>query len=325
MITQIHFNPDGVYNGQPSWISDDSIYKIIWDNSVNKWKLSGGTLGYSIYNSTPTYPPLSGWYILGGSGSVETYEGSCESLDPINLRFTVNQPSCLCDGMITFNVNGDNPPFLYSINGGITYSNSPIFTDLCSGTYSLKVQDSLFNIVSDTAIVNSLQPIVQYQVVYNTTSTILVNTSTTKTVQEVTTISVNPPLPPGVTITFNFNHLNSFDRSPNSGSGILTTNTILEKNSVPIVVSLVNNTTTTTFNNLPGCQNQTKYVDIIDEQWNNLTIQNGDNYIVNTITTVQQHCFDPCCFAESSETYYLQTINISGCECCQIYTTSLYE
>ncbi len=325
MITQIHFNPDGDYNGKSSWISDDSVYKIIWDISVNKWKLSGGTLGFSVYNSTPIYPPFTGWYILGGSGDVTVYEGGCNVSESLDFTFSVNQLGCECDGNITFNANGGTPPYLYSVDGGVTYSNSPIFLNLCGGIYSLKVQDSLLDVVSDTTTLNSIQPIVTYEVKQTTTSNVLVNNSTTKTVQYVTTLSVNPPLPVGVSITFNFSHLNGFQRSPSVGSGILTTNTILEKNSSPIIVTNSNNTTTTSTNSLPGCESNFEYNDILDEEWNNLTIQSGDSYIINTVTTVQQYCFNSCCYAKSSDTYYVESVSISGCDCCDIQSKSLYE
>jgi len=325
MITQIHFNPDGEYNGKSSWISDDSVYKIIWDTSVSKWKLSGGTLGFSVYNSTPTYPPFTGWYILGGSGDVTVYEGTCNPTESLRFTYSVNQPGCVCDGTITFYPTGDNFPFLYSIDGGVTYSNSPIFTDLCSGVYSLKVQDSLFNVVSDTTQLNPLQPIVSYSITTNTTSSVLVNTSVTKTVQNITTISVNPPLPAGVSITFNLTHLNGFRRSPIPGSGLLTTNTILEKNSVPVIVTSTNNSAITSFNTLPGCESEIEYYDVLDESWAGLTIQSGDNYIINTITTVQQHCMDACCYAESSDSYQVQSVSISGCDCCNLQSIGSYE
>jgi hypothetical protein len=325
MLTQIHFNPDGSYNGKSSWISDDSVYKIIWDTSVNKWKLSGGTLGFSVYNSTPTYPPFTGWYILGGSGDVTVYEGVCNPSQPLDFTFSVNQPGCVCDGNITFNVNGDNPPYQYSIDGGITYSSSPIFLNLCSGIYSLKVMDSLLDVVSDTAILNPLQVTTIYEVKLTTTSNVLVNNSTTKTVQYVTTLSVNPPLPIGVIITFNFSHLNGFQRSPSVGSGVLTTNTILEKNGSPIIATTSNNTTTTSINLLPGCESNVEYNNILDEEWNNITIQSGDNYVINTVTTVQQHCVDSCCYAKSSDTYNVESVGISGCDCCNIQSKTLYE
>ena len=38
-----HFNPDGAYNGKNSWLSDDLSVKIIWDTTLNAWKLSGDT------------------------------------------------------------------------------------------------------------------------------------------------------------------------------------------------------------------------------------------------------------------------------------------
>lgn len=347
MITQIHFNPDGSYNGKSSWISDDLIYKIIWDTSVNKWKLSGGTLGFSVYNSTPTYPPFTGWYILGGSGDVTVYEGVCNVSEPLEFTFSVNQPGCECDANITFNPNGGTPPYLYSIDGGITYSNSPIFLNLCGGIYSLKVKDSLLETASDTTTLNSIQPIVTYEIKQTTTSNVLVNNSTTKTVQYITTISVIPPLPIGVSITFKFSHINGFQRTPNPVSGILTTNTILNKNGNPLGLTSSNTTTTSTNNSSPGCQSNLVYTDILDEEWDNLIIQSGDNYVINTVTTVQQNCNSVyslsldnlqdvgysygkkgsvnCCNSSASETYYVTSKGITGCDCCNIQLKSLYE
>ncbi len=47
------------------------------------------------------------------------------------------------DGKIIANVFGGWAPFVYSIDNGVTFQNSPIFSNLISGTYPITVRDSL--------------------------------------------------------------------------------------------------------------------------------------------------------------------------------------
>lgn len=135
---------------------------IYWDNVISQWKVSASTpTTYVITNSNPTYPPIyGGWFIIGGTGSVIVYEGPCneglisemkfsesspfsiEKPQPLVITTTKNQTICGCDGGITVSTKGGTPPYSYSINGGLTFRNIPIFTNLCSGTYNLIVSDS---------------------------------------------------------------------------------------------------------------------------------------------------------------------------------------
>jgi hypothetical protein len=130
---QIHFNQNGEdSNGYTQWVSDDYTYSINWDTSLSKWKLNGGDLTYLMYSSLPSsVPPLNSWYILGANGTVIVNEGVCNPLGVNSLTFSVNQPICTCDGNLMISASGGYPPYLYSIDNGITYYNSPTFNNLC--------------------------------------------------------------------------------------------------------------------------------------------------------------------------------------------------
>ncbi|GGH42991.1 chromophore lyase [Mangrovimonas yunxiaonensis] len=69
--------------------------------------------------------------------------------------FTVTQTNIACadneNGTITINVtNANGNTLLYSIDGGVTFTNSPVFTNLPEGTYTVVVQYSLGTSVCET-------------------------------------------------------------------------------------------------------------------------------------------------------------------------------
>lgn len=324
---QIHFNPNGVdSNGYNQWISDDYVYSINWDISLNRWKFNGGNLSYSMYSSLPSsVPPLNSWYILGANGTVIVNEGVCNPLGVNSLTFSVNQPICTCDGNIMITASGGYPPYQYSIDNGITYFNSPIFTNLCSGIYSVKVVDLSGNTNSNNITLNEPAPQTLYSLKLTTTSTNPVNNNTTLTNQYTTTVSVIPELPNGVTISFNIYHNNQFYYSPNSSTATLTTNTILSKNNISIPVSITGNTTTNpNYNPIQGCQNLTNYLEFYTESWNTITFTNSDSIILNTTTTITQNePLTSCTYTSSQDSFSIGNASISGCGCCRVEIISV--
>ena len=150
----IHFIPDGFYDGYPTWISDDSLYSIIWDTVNNRWVLVDNVNNLTVINNNPSYPPLSGWQILGKDGSVGAYEGECGNLDNLGLTTSINYKGCdySCLNSITITGGGGVPPYQYSIDGGVTWVSSPIFQGICNGLYSPQIKDSLGTIVASNNI-----------------------------------------------------------------------------------------------------------------------------------------------------------------------------
>ena len=324
---QIHFNPNGLDdNGYNQWVSDDYVYSINWDTSLSKWNLNGGNLTYLVFSSLPSsVPPLNSWYILGANGTVIANEGVCNPLGINSLTFSVNQPICTCDGNIMITASGGYPPYLYSIDNGITYFNSPIFTNLCSGIYSVKVVDLSGNTNSNNITLNEPAPSTLYSVKLTTTSTNPINNNTTLTNQYTTTVSVIPELPNGVTISFNIYHNNQFYYSPSASTATLTTNTVLSKNNISIPVSITGNTTTNpNYNPIQGCQNLTNYLEFYTESWNTITFTNSDSIILNTTTTITQNePLTSCTYTSSQDSFSIGNASISGCGCCRVEIISV--
>lgn len=64
---------------------------------------------------------------------------------PVLSSFTSVNPTCYngCDASITFGVTtgGNNGPYTYSIDNGVTFQVSPFFINLCEGNYTLIAKD----------------------------------------------------------------------------------------------------------------------------------------------------------------------------------------
>ena len=329
----IQFNPNGFdTNGKHKWISDDEVYQIVWSGSpLNQWVLQtwpclGSTCPIITQSAPATYPPLTNWDIYGLDGTVTVNSGDCTTYlyeKKSNVPYTVNQPNCGCDGNIiinTQNLNG-TPPYTYSINNGSTYSNTPFFNNLCTGIYNIVALDSNSVVYGNTATLNAPVPPTTYNISLNTTVNTTTNTTYILTKEYTTTISVTPPLPNGVSITFDLIHNNNFKSSPNENTSTLVTNTTITKNSSTIVYNSSGDTTGTTVNTTPSCQDLTVYQTGLTENWVSLTMNNTDSIIINTSTSVTKSEYNLCTVGESTDTYSLLNAIINGCDCCNIIIT----
>jgi len=250
-FTQITFNPNGLYLGYQSWISQDSVHKLYWDQTITSWKLSGSTM--NIISPDPSYPPLNGWQLLGDFGVVSEPDG-----DAIN-EFGASE--------LTFRIH------------------------------------------------------------------------------------VTPPLPPGVTITFDVVLSNNFSRTPFAGSATNNLNYQLTKSSVIIPVSstnVVNNTTPSPFT---WCSQYMNYNTLTTKKWSNLTIQGSESYVLTAGSIISPNCgyveegsdvalyetrFNTddsikfgidleddtstyrCCTSRLDLDALTENIRISGCDCCKV-------
>jgi hypothetical protein len=325
-IPSQHFIPNGIFNGYPSWISDTTPVPsppitITWD--VNKWRINNfNPAGNTVvsYNESDSNPPLN-WEPIGGSPLEITGEiGDCYYTYIRNFNKSINDPTCLCDGSIVFNVtdNLDNPPFSYSIDNGVTYSSSPIFTNLCSGIYSLVVLDSLGNTYFSTETIKSAKQVTTYTISLSTTKTIPVNNNISVVNDYETTVVVTPPLPNGATITFDLIHTNSFYSSPTSGTSILTTGTILYKNLSATTINSTVTGNTLSVNTAAGCQTDYVYQSNISDSWNSLTLSNTDTITISTTSRVDKTTTGKCVVGYSNDTLSIINAVISGCNCCSI-------
>lgn len=238
----------------------------------------------------------------------------------LSLKLDKNETICGCDGNIILKGYDGTPPYSYSIDGGLTYKSSPIFTNLCSGNYSVSIMDSTGGTYSDTIILNAPKIPVTYSVRLNTSNVITTNTPTQLTKIYTTNVVVNPELPQGAMILIDFNHLNIHKTSPNSGSSTNTTSTILYKNSSPISYNYSSTTSSTTLNTIAGCQLNNGYINSYFENWSTLSIVSGDTIQVLTTTTLNKNENIDCYVGESTESYYITNLKLTGCSCCSVIT-----
>ena len=319
----IHFNPNGTdIGGFQKWISDDSVYQIVWNTSLNRWKVIGGSLGYDVLSSS-SYPPLSGWYLVGSQGTVVANEGDCIPLTSLpTFLSSINQPSCQCDGTITITPSNGTPPYQFSIDNGVTFGNSGLFNGLCPGTYNLQIKDSLNNLSANQTIIldNFIAP-TTYTISLLTTSNVTTNTTTTLTTQYTTTVNVTPALPVGTTITFDLYHVNTAQISPNLNSGSVINNSILTKNSTVISPTSqpVNTYVIPNGNTIDGCQMENVYVTEKTDNWVSVSVTNGDVMVINTTTTVNTPLSrDKCVSDTGTDVFSMTNAVIGGCDCCNL-------
>jgi hypothetical protein len=236
----------------------------------------------------------------------------------INIFANKNETLCGCDGSISIYVNGDNPPFTYSIDGGITYKNSPLFTNLCSGLYSIIVKDSLGLTKNSLLTLKEPSPQVTYTVSLNTSSVVTTNNGIIFTKTYTTNFSVNPPLPNGVYITLDLYHTNTFNTGPNDNSAILNTNSGLFLNSILQPISSTGVTTGTTINIYPGCQSNIVYATSTNDVWSSIVLTSSNDYSLVTTTSVTKNENIACYVGDSNDKFFVSNLRINGCGCCNI-------
>jgi hypothetical protein len=351
-----HFNPDGFYGGKNSWLSDDSTIKIIWDTTLNAWKLSGTTLGTTqVINTNPAYPPINGnWSVLGQSYNVAANSGLCVAVDALSSVVNKNDPKCKCDGSINVAATGGVPPYQYSYNNGVTYLSGPIMSNLCGGDFYVIVKDSVGTTVTKMITLSQVIPKKEYVLTLDYESDVLTGVNTWESTY---VLIVEPPLPSGVEITFEMNLSNRFVRTPYDKSAIATFEPQVIKNTQ--IIDGINNEPleSTIPNSVAGCQSFLRYITDYDTIYSGLKIKSGDVYTIKTVRNYVLNCnyvppaqlalngfgdeLGPLSYGMTSANLYAKSccnavfnarpsnvanLSISGCDCCSVTSgKSLYE
>jgi hypothetical protein len=321
--TFLHFSPSVLVNGYPSWVEDyftsNGSITVTYNGSL--WIVNGFVTDPKKITSSDVStanPPSLNWVEIGGSDTVTYNLGSCQSSQRKSFPVSVNQPTCLCDGSIIFNSNLDNPPFSYSIDNGVTYTSSPIFTNLCSGIYNLFITNSIGDVFSKSITMNKPQLSTTYLLSLSTTKTTPVSNEVSLVDSYVTTVNITPPLPNGTTVTFDLIHNNSFYSGPLSGTSILTTGTVLTKSGNTIAINSTVTGNSQSVNTTPGCQSNVIYQSDINEVWNSITLTNLDTITISTTSRVDKTTTGLCVVGYSNDTYSISNATINGCDCCSL-------
>lgn len=326
--------------GNPQWIANNTIddCQVLYNPQISQWYLtcpinfgipgSSGAGQLFSTDSLSSNPPIMEWFPLGVIlQTLIVSSGTCVESIAFLLDTSVSQPSCICDGQITLNPSGGQPPYEYSINNGVTYENSNIYTNLCPGIYSVSVKDSLDNTINDSITINPLLPQTSYSVNLATTVQVIANNVNTYHRLFTTTLSVTPPLPVGVTIYADIVHTGIWANSRKPGYSNLVRTVDLTKNNTSIIGS-----NTLSGSLLPGSAECTVGPNTIQYQtitntWSSVGIGNGDSIIIETDSnlTFSDPSTSACDFGTDSNSFEISNLRIEGCDCCTVVNNNFIE
>jgi hypothetical protein len=240
----IQFTPTVSQNGKPTWIANYDDYNnitIIWIPQNSRWEVQNWQFTTGIPVSTnQSNIPDSSWSMAGGQqAQISVTQGDCPAYVPLTTSVQVQNSSCSgtqnCNGSISLSTSNGLAPYSYSINNGLTFQTSNLFTSLCPNTYTVITKDSSGSQLSNIVTVGYNSLPVNY-----TVSVVLDNTLNISDATEIANwrVVVNPPIPVGTTISFDLNiNVNKQIKGPFSvngagDTGIITDNTNVYKNGV---------------------------------------------------------------------------------------------
>ncbi len=149
-------------------VGSDAVTCADGTNNPSEICVSGGVLGYDVTTSTGTIMPqaistCSGGFIAfapTGTSDITVFAtdavGATVAITvqvvPAPL-FTVG--GTLLDGTLTVTISGGTAPFSYSIDGGVTTQNDPVFTGLDGTDYTVTVTDAFGCSVDQVFMISS--------------------------------------------------------------------------------------------------------------------------------------------------------------------------
>ncbi|MBK7409634.1 MAG: gliding motility-associated C-terminal domain-containing protein [Saprospirales bacterium] len=139
--------PGGQLNCFQSSISLNGNGSLPSGQLAFEWSSTNGILGGNANSATPM-ALVGGTYIL----TVTNLQNGCTDTDMVTITSTVlenllvsfTEPECHGDPAIISvdNVDGGTQPYLYSVDGGASFSSQSLFTNLPAGGYNVVVQDT---------------------------------------------------------------------------------------------------------------------------------------------------------------------------------------
>jgi hypothetical protein len=211
---------------------------------------------------------------------------------------------------------------VYSINNGFTYQTSSIFNNLCPGTYTIITNDAINSRNSQTITVGFDGQPITYQLSLsantNAAQTVTTNNYSSKTTY--LEAVVTPPLPVGITVSFNLN-LSSVKIYNGPGVGVINDNTIITQGGIiktPSTPSLISQT-----GDRPDCNPESQLV-VNEADTYTLSITNNSKVLITNTSVLQitdgEAGDQSNCLTNLNQTIYTQfTIpSIQGDNCCSV-------
>ena len=147
------------------------------------------------------------------------------------------------------------------------------------------------------------------------------NTSSLLNRTYLTTLSVTPPLPVGVTITIDLQHLGVWKNSRKPGFSTLNRTFQLSKNGsvIPFLGNIIGSIEQPQAQCQANPPTVTVQVETPTNEWSNITITNGDVIIIETDSILTFGSTNsPCDFGTDVNTFEIGDVSISGCDCCRV-------
>ena len=331
----LQFVGNGSANGKTTWTNNGN-YNITWSSSRNRWEILGSDnstpfspVGGGVFASTTTslYPD-AGWGLVGGTQtySATVTQGTCPSTIPLQVSLTSENSSCNtntnCNGSITVDASYGIAPYIYSINGGATYQTASIFTNLCPGTYTIITSDATNSKNTQTISVGFDSQPITYQLSLsantNAAQTISIdNYNSNTTYLEAV---VTPPLPIGLTVTFDLT-ISSVKTYNGPGTGIITDTIVITQGGVtktPTTTSSLSQT-----NDRPNCNPESQVV-VTEADTYSLSMNNISKVLITDTSILQitngETGQQSNCLTNLNQVIYGQfTIpSIQGGSCCSV-------
>jgi len=322
-IVPIQFTSGSIQNGKPSWSSVGG-YFIVWNVTLQQWEIQNYTVfGGKLVSKTTSTPPLSGWFVQGGTSSptVAMTLGTCPSYAPLNTTIQKTDSDCSNNGSIVIATCGGQTPYQYSIDGGSTFKTSNIFNNLAPQTYNVIVKDSLGNTSTSTTTISSTGGATSYTISVSNYNSTTINAGY---IRSQWSVNVVPPIPQGTQISFKLN-VNSTQVVNGPGSG--TTSSLTNVYSGGTLITATSSDSNTSINTTPNCSPETTTLTDINDVYD-VTI--GYGYGISGVTFSTLNITSGVTSTNGCVTTLVQNISvfassglISGCNCCTINTDSL--
>lgn len=328
---QTTFVQNGTRNGKPRWTASNS-QNIVWVGT--RWEIVGPDLvtpvnpaGGGIFaSSSIQLPPLGGWQLFGGlqTYTINVTSGTCPSVIPLQVSTEKQNATCNeqtnCNGSITVNARFGQPPYEYSINNGVSYQTSNIFTNLCPNTYNVRTRDSLNNVDNQQVQIVSEGNPQTYQISVVTQPELTTEVSTNSIATKTTYFYLTsvPPIPPGVSVQF-YLTTSSTKTFNGPGTGTCVDNIVILQNGFPETTASVDVDTFEGFR--PNCNPESQRIDTETDQYylelSSTSTVSGSTTSILTITDGQVG-EQSNCTTNLQQTISLQItdVSIKGCNCC---------
>ena len=317
----------GVMNNHSYWYSSMNDLTIQYNQDAGYWEILNieTIINAKLRNTINLETPIGNWSIVGlvPSGSAIVTSGICSTYPPISLRTKVANNTCpkKCNGVIFSSAIGDNKPYKFSIDNGVTYTSNPIFNNLCEGEYNIRVSGQTGSVTSEFVTVSANDSSQIYSLSLETISTPILPNNTNQSFWK---LNISPELKDGVTILVGLDaNLQTIISQP--GTGATINNLSIYKNGT-LVVPTTNTTSAAQIDRV----NCPPYKDIT-----NLTgltysvIISGDTILSGVTTSIindyNKEISNNGCQTSITQKNILKIISasINNCECCSVSFDSI--